>query len=449
MAACQAWPFEWSGASSPTRQQRALAIELARHWLAPFEARGISSDQLTASSATSRMAEERLCPIVQVLNNRIYIVALPGMRQMDMQLHRCDSGPIAGDTNENFCHEATKSGAGACRRQARNWERHRLHVVLRLLHHTTQRLKLPDFEFRLCADDTCHGVWEKPRQPRPLFTMAACVDAPTIPIVQWNAEAAGRDPDLATWDSVLQERVATGRTLAQQQGWECREDVAVFRGSANQLHTYNNEWSRTRRVRRVRTTHENFNSSGRWALVDQRLGSSHTLNVRLSRLRRGYAIFDEKNEPMQFKKRVAAVSSDVPTSMSLEEQASRFKYILHVEGHGGWADRLKHLMVLGAAVIKQESGVVEWFEPLLIPNSHYLSVKGDLSNLSAVLLDAVAHDKRSRAIALRAVERSAVVFSTNMLSTDHPLRGHRITDCAFESAPLRVAYRVGKGKILA
>ena len=90
-----------------------------------------------------------LCPVLQVVNNRIYVVGHPEMRQLEMQLHRCDATPIPGDTNENYCTSA------ACRRLPRAWERHRFQVALRLLHIATEREQLPDFELRLCLDDTC------------------------------------------------------------------------------------------------------------------------------------------------------------------------------------------------------------------------------------------------------------------------------------------------------
>ena len=98
----------------------------------------------------NRRAEDMLCPVLQVVNNSIYVVGVPAMRQLEMQLHRCDATPIAGDTNLNYC-----TGGDACRRLPRVWERHRFQVALRLLHIATKRARLPDLELRLCLDDTC------------------------------------------------------------------------------------------------------------------------------------------------------------------------------------------------------------------------------------------------------------------------------------------------------
>ena len=60
----------------------------------------------------NRRAEDMLCPVLQVVNNSIYVVGVPAMRQLEMQLHRCDASPIPGDTNGNYCASA------ACRRRA-------------------------------------------------------------------------------------------------------------------------------------------------------------------------------------------------------------------------------------------------------------------------------------------------------------------------------------------
>jgi hypothetical protein len=446
-----------------------MASTLAQHWLSPFQKAGISADDLAAASPVSRLAEARLCPLIQVLNNRIYIVADTRMRQLDMQLHRCDSGAVDGDFNENFCPEAMRGKP--CRRQQRSWERRRLQVVLRLLHIAVSRQSLPDFEMRVCVDDTCHGVWEKPRRPRPLFTMAACDDAPTLPMVQWNAEGPGRDPDLAVWDEMLQKRVAMGRNRVEAEAWACRAATAVFRGSANQLHTYNNDWSRSGHTRRVRTTHTNFNASGRWALVSRKLQSPNLLDVRLSVLRRGESILGEQYDPALFKRRVDAVSSDEPAHMSIVDQAERFKYILHIEGHGGWADRLKHLLPLGVAVLKQDSGVREWFEPLMVPGFHFMTVQSDLTNLTAAAGWAKLNDRLSRSTAIRALNLAERLLPLPVITeyatalfqgyarlmrfvpkrhesavhyrcwpatvnrsldgcADHPLSGRQLTDCA-------------------
>lgn len=62
-----------------------------------------------------------------------------------------------------------------------------------------------------------------------------------------------------------------------------------------------------------------------------------------------------------------------------------------MEGVGGWADRLKHLLLSHAALIKQDSGVTEWFEPLMQPYVHFVPVSSKLVNLSNAVRHAHTH----------------------------------------------------------
>ena len=141
-------PSNGGASIGATHMQRATAAALATHWLQPFKHSGIRRSALRPSRK-NRRAEDVLCPVLQVVGNRIYIIAAPEMRQLDMQLHRCDAGPVAGDTNRNYCPGTS------CRRLQRVWERHRFQVALRLLRIAVERGRLPDFELRLCLDDTC------------------------------------------------------------------------------------------------------------------------------------------------------------------------------------------------------------------------------------------------------------------------------------------------------
>ena len=314
-------------------------------------------------------------------------------------------------------------------------------------------------------------MWEQPARPRPIFTMASCLNAPTLPIVQWNSYEQ-RDPDLSVWDSVWSSWARQAKEVVTPRRWACRRSVAAFRGAANQLHTYNNRWSTSRQVRRTRITAGNFNFSGRWSLASHKIRHPQLLDVRLSLLRRAGAIFNEKHDPASYQRLMQAVTSDGEAQLSLQEQAAKFKYLLHIEGHGGWADRLKNQLFQGAATIKQSSGAVEWFEPGLVPGRHYWPVSGGLQNLSAVVRQAQSVDEKSRRIAARAVTRAehllslgviveyavalftqyahlyrdgvvvhklgrrfscwpAIISSSAPTCNQHPLKGRQLTDCGF------------------
>ena len=89
---------------------------------------------------------------------------------------------------------------------------------------------------------------------------------------------------------------------------------------------------------------------------------------------------------------------------------------MHVEGSDGWADRLRHLLLSGAVVLKQDSGIVEWWEPLLVPYVHYVPVASDLANLSAAVQWVRTHPDEAAAIARRAGELVERVLSTAALA---------------------------------
>jgi len=103
-------------------------------------------------------------------------------------------------------------------------------------------------------------------------------------------------------------------------------------------------------------------------------------------------------------------------ALTLAEQTRRFRYVVHVEGVGGWADRLKHLLLSHAALIKQDSGVGEWFEPLLRASEHYMPVASDLSNISEAVLWLRSHDAEARRMARAASEAAGRFLSTAALT---------------------------------
>ena len=75
---CLAWPLEW-GLGEATAEQKALAADLAAHWLAPFTERGVSAEDV--SSPRNALAEARLCPVVQVISNKSeHSTLMPGRR---------------------------------------------------------------------------------------------------------------------------------------------------------------------------------------------------------------------------------------------------------------------------------------------------------------------------------------------------------------------------------
>ena len=85
------------------------------------------------------------------------------------------------------------------------------------------------------------------------------------------------------------------------------------------------------------------------------------------------------------------------------EQQSKYKYIIHIEGHVE-AFRLSSELAMRMVILKVDSQWKVWFSDLLIPGVHYVPVKSDLSNLIQQIQWCRGHDKECEQIALNARE---------------------------------------------
>ena len=380
-------------------QLRAEMTELAEHWLLPF-AGGIDKEHAHPPSQKGDKDlggdEWRMCSLIQVVGGRIYLKLSP-------------RALLTPRLNFSSCgHTDSENG--------------RTLVMLRLL-----RLALmapyphrpdgtwPDFEFRLCADDFCHGLAENAN--RAFFTQSVCQTLRTLPSVQWNP-SGGRDVDLALWDETMARRRRLRQLHADH--WGCRLPVAIWRGDAHNHFVYNERWNVDGYLSRQRMRPERWTTQGRLALVHQKCTHRSRLNVRVKLLtpggRYGPFLWDNHNgTPPDMKAYAACVKSingDKPKVVPMPEQGARFQMAVHVEGNGGWADRLRHLLLSGMVVLKQDMGVGEWWEWGLTPWVHFVPVSATLHNLT----DAIdwVRDNSSRASQIAA---DAAAFVERRLST--------------------------------
>ena len=94
---------------------------------------------------------------------------------------------------------------------------------------------------------------------------------------------------------------------------------------------------------------------------------------------------------------------DKPEYLKLDDQGARFKYVLNVEGHGGWADREYKLMLQDQLLsIVQDMPALPWYHLFLKPYEHYLPVDSNLANLSSTIEWAIQNDDSARQIAMKA-----------------------------------------------
>ena len=91
----------------------------------------------------------------------------------------------------------------------------------------------------------------------------------------------------------------------------------------------------------------NWFEAGRLALAYQKCRHPDLLDVR-------FKLLHHKHVDANC---TAVASRDKRFQLSMSEQARRYRYMVHVEGIAGWADRLRHVLLSGATTLKQDMGV--------------------------------------------------------------------------------------------
>ena len=339
-------------------------------------------------------------------SDEIYPVSTEWHFWAGLNMSSCYAEPIPGD----YLHGLARA---------------RMHNALRLLLGAYERQfargRLPQpVELVMCFGETAVnlGDWCM-KGPQPIWGMTSNERSPLIPFVQRTF----RDADLQSW--------ADNPNLSGHRGipaaaWAKKQDVAVFRGAPHRLNVYSDRW-RERGARRTAITADNWRGLGRLALLKAKAEFPSLLNVHVGSGEVG-GHSDGLRERLEIGHEVWG-SQDTPAKLSLEEQADSFKYMLNVEGHGGWADRLLLLLFLPALVLNQDMPARLWFETSLKPWQHYVPVDSNLRNLSAAITWAREHDdearkiaERGRAVALRWLAPAAVfTYAEELLLQYEPL----------------------------
>lgn len=227
------------------------------------------------------------------------------------------------------------------------FSRLRLLSSLRLIEEAA-RAGLPDTELILCAGETplSLGGWCV-RGPQPLFECASNVAAPSLPYPHWIPRL--RDVELALWDDAMASLLSPSLPPHSRTGrWrkEVRQQrKAVFRGGLYRLSVYSDRWREVGPRHSILTPH-NWRRVGRTALLHLLSNASHKrfLNVHITLGRNAGVLGISKREQRLM---------DSPPLLSMDEQERRFRYVLNLEGHGGWADRLYKLLLSRQLVLSQ------------------------------------------------------------------------------------------------
>lgn len=279
-----------------------------------------------------------------------------------------------------------------------NFLRSRMHIALRLIVRVLRDVPdLPDFDIGFCPDDCSPALSSDERGVMPALTSVHCAGRSSLPFVAWTVNS-NRATDLSEWDPFIDEWARKARTVP----WAERAAKAVFRGHLRPF-TVCGDWPTWPPRYNEVIDASNWRRLGRSAIWSARIRHPELLDVN----------FDNRAEMASLWKLEDAESAaaDEPTSISMEEQARRFRYVIHPEGQCGFADRLKTIMALPVLVFKQANPCAEWYEGLLVPGQHYAPVDGSYANLSAAIEWARAHDGEAQRIAARGHERVRQVVS--------------------------------------
>jgi hypothetical protein len=117
-------------------------------------------------------------------------------------------------------------------------------------------------------------------------------------------------------------------------------------------------------------------------------------------------------------------TNDGSGRISMKEQESLFKYIISVEGFGGWADRLSELLFYDVALVVQEHPCKEWYEEMFFPFQHFIPVSNNFDNLLGRIQWAEHHPRavedmiQSKIIqAKRVLSRRGIITFSSVLWT--------------------------------
>lgn len=112
-------------------------------------------------------------------------------------------------------------------------------------------------------------------------------------------------------------------------------------------------------------------------------------------------------------------SRDLPCGSFMEQSNQlQYKYLITLDGSTCTYPGLLYRLYSNSVVLKQETGNIQWFYPLLKPFEHYIPVSKDLNDLTEKYQWLKSHDEEARNISIKAYEliKKAVSYEHMMFS---------------------------------
>ena len=383
-----------------------------RATLRPFGA-SILAEQIDA--ALEKKCAQKLCVRVQISDGKIYVVAPRSRTCRDGPDSPCTpearaATPGATSPGTNFSAEFNPTllewdfsaglNVSSCAAAIVDGDfngpftRTRWLTALRLLEEAARHEPALHTEFVLCANETPlnAGGWCL-EGPQPVFAPTSNEEHPLIAFPHWMPKL--RDYDFSVWDAARAVQRRRADAVARVTP-DTRRAAAVYRGGVYRLNVYSDEW-RTHGVRRTDVNRSTWRHVGRTALLNARAHDKKGyLNVSLPRIKQMQRYLRIPNATLE--------AMDKPEKLAWHAQQAGFRYVLNIEGHGGWADRLYQLLLSPMLVIAQDLPSRLWYEGVLSPGVTHLAVDSNLRNISEAVRWANAHPKQVRAMVAAANE---------------------------------------------
>jgi hypothetical protein len=301
------------------------------------------------------------------------------------------------------------------------------------------------------------------RQSLPIFTIARCNVSDNIPFPMIFGDLLRRGfPDkywrwktnkVREWDDVAANKI--GAHSHDDNVWGLKREQAIFRGTIRSP-AY---------LAKPKRFDEMCDDAGRTGLFARAEEHKEEITARLRSLRQRYVFWRMFYQPstwlapvsnfIQRARRVAAIRRDPelatyqadPQSrtrrravrpdmplldvqiegkcgsriyksdkVKMDKQAT-YKYVIHVEGNGFWADRLALQLFGTSAVLKQITPCGMFFEPLLEPYKHYIPVDYFFRDVVRQVHWARAHDFEMQEVVREAREFAGAFLSSAGIQT--------------------------------
>ena len=172
--------------------------------------------------------------------------------------------------------------------------------------------------------------------------------------------------------------------------WSEKENVFLYRGDSISYGVDTDKNSRLLLVKKLKS-YENQD------MINAGITQFYT-NVPFVQM--GYVYYTKENKDLYPDKDL-----DIP---------SKYKFIFVVDGIGH-ADELSTLMFSGSCLLRVESEYKSWFDELITPGTHYISVSKNLDDLEDKMQWCLDHDEECKKIGLNAREFAVKYLSKNSI----------------------------------